>query len=59
MGRHEDLLRAMARKARAAKMKSDGAALGDARLKEEGQRLEAAARQAEREARAAGRRPGP
>jgi hypothetical protein len=50
MGRYRELLRAMAWRAKAAKITSDGVALGDAHLKEEGQRLQAAARQAEAEA---------
>ncbi|TXS43019.1 hypothetical protein [Streptomyces sp. OR43] len=44
MGRQVELVRALAMRARAAKLKSDGAALGDESLKEEGRRREAVAR---------------
>lgn len=52
MGRHADLVRATARRVKAAKLKADGAALDDARRREEGRNLEAAARQAEDRAKA-------
>lgn len=58
MGRQSELIRALAMRATAAKLKSDGAALGDEGLKEEGRRREAAARSALAEARAARRAAG-
>ncbi|MER6119383.1 hypothetical protein [Streptomyces sp. NPDC001743] len=53
MGRHAELVRALAMRAKGAKERADGAALGDDRLKELGRR-----RKAEAEARAARRRSG-
>ncbi|MER7726902.1 hypothetical protein [Streptomyces sp. NPDC096323] len=58
MGRHAELVRALAMRAKGAKERADGAALGDQRLKELGRQREAAARRAEAEARAARRRSG-
>ncbi|MFI6895535.1 hypothetical protein ACIBM4_15615 [Streptomyces sp. NPDC050256] len=53
MGRQAEVIRALAMRARAAKLKSDGAALGDESLKEEGRRRESAARSVLADARAA------
>ncbi|WP_326665506.1 hypothetical protein [Streptomyces sp. NBC_00385] len=58
MGRQAELVRALAMRASAAKLKSDGAALGDERLKEEGRRREAAARSVLADARASRRAAG-
>ncbi|MGW0936692.1 hypothetical protein [Streptomyces sp. NPDC002666] len=58
MGRHVELIRAMAMRASAAKLKSDGAALGDEGLKEQGRRREAAAQGVLADARAARRAAG-
>ncbi|MFJ6435269.1 hypothetical protein [Streptomyces sp. NPDC091416] len=44
MERHAALIRALAMKAKGAKLKSDGAALGDERLKAEGRRWAEAGR---------------
>ncbi|MEU2250537.1 hypothetical protein [Streptomyces sp. NPDC019224] len=55
MGRHAEIVRALAMRAKAAKLKADGAALGDEGLKEEGRRRETAGRIAQAEAKAARR----
>ncbi|MCX4445337.1 hypothetical protein ACIOEZ_09540 [Streptomyces sp. NPDC087866] len=55
MGRHAEIARALAIRAKGAKLKSDGAALGDEHLKAEGRRRETAGRIAQAEARAAQR----
>ncbi|MEW1892759.1 hypothetical protein ACGFR6_35665 [Streptomyces sp. NPDC048567] len=55
MGRHAEIARALAMRAKAAKLKSDGAALGDESLKAEGRRRETAGRIAQAEAKAARR----
>ncbi|TRV72242.1 hypothetical protein FKN01_30575 [Streptomyces sp. 130] len=52
MGRHAEIVRALAMRAKAAKLKSDGAALGDQSLKAEGRRRETAGRIAQAEAKA-------
>ncbi|MGP3637012.1 hypothetical protein ACTU45_27320 [Streptomyces sp. 24-1644] len=51
MGRHTELIRAKV-------MRADGAALGDERLKAEGQRYQAAGRTAEAQARGSRHGPG-
>lgn len=53
MERHAAIIRALAMRARGAKLKSDGVALGDEGLKAEGRRWEEAGRVARAESREA------
>ncbi|WP_405901227.1 hypothetical protein OG242_30460 [Streptomyces sp. NBC_00727] len=55
MGRHAEIARALAMRAKGAQLRSDGAALGDVRLKAEGRRRESTGRIAQAEAKAARR----
>ncbi|MFF5336404.1 hypothetical protein [Streptomyces sp. NPDC013181] len=55
MGRHAEIVRALAMRAKGAKLRSDGVALRDDALKAEGRRRETAGRILQAEAKAARR----